>query len=131
MAIPHRERHIRCQLSGGCRSGRSCRSRRSPPEPVAYAANTDLPVHVRRVGCSDEGSRCEKGHHLPPLRRRDGLFATLGPISLTSVDQAGRHIGASAAKLLLERIADRSHPTAQVKLSPTLVARRTTAPPPA
>jgi hypothetical protein len=29
------------------------------------------------------------------------------------------------------RIADRSRPTAQVKLSPALVARRTTAPPPA
>ncbi|MGW4938796.1 LacI family DNA-binding transcriptional regulator [Streptomyces sp. NPDC004166] len=57
-------------------------------------------------------------------------FAALGPISLTSVDQAGRHIGANAAKLLLERIADRTRPTAQVKLSPTLVARRTTAPPP-
>lgn len=56
-------------------------------------------------------------------------FAALGPISLTSVDQAGRHIGTDAARLLLERIADRSRPAAQIKLSPTLVARRTTAPP--
>ena len=57
-------------------------------------------------------------------------FAAFGPISLTSVDQAGREIGGDAARLLLERINDRHRPTAQVKLSPTLVVRRTTAPPP-
>ncbi len=57
-------------------------------------------------------------------------FAALGPISLTSVDQAGHEIGANAARLLLDRIADRQRPSAQIKLSPTLVARRTTAPPP-
>jgi LacI family transcriptional regulator len=58
-------------------------------------------------------------------------FAALGPISLTSVDQAGHHIGATAARLLLDRIADRTRPTSQVKLSPTLVVRRSTAAPPA
>jgi LacI family transcriptional regulator len=57
-------------------------------------------------------------------------FAALRPISLTSVDQAGRHIGANAAQLLLDRIADRHKPSAHVRLSPTLVVRRTTAPPP-
>jgi LacI family transcriptional regulator len=56
-------------------------------------------------------------------------FASFGPISLTSVDQAGRQIGSNAARLLLERIADRHAPSAQVKLSPTLMVRRTTAPP--
>jgi LacI family transcriptional regulator len=53
-------------------------------------------------------------------------FAALGPISLTSVDQAGHQIGTNAARLLLERISDRHRPTAQIKLSPSLVARRTT-----
>jgi len=56
-------------------------------------------------------------------------FAAFGPISLTTVDQAGRRIGADAARLLLDRIADRDRPTTQIKLSPTLVTRRTTAPP--
>jgi LacI family transcriptional regulator len=56
-------------------------------------------------------------------------FAAYGPISLTSVDQAGRDIGANAARLLLDRIDNRNRPSAQVKLSPTLVVRRTTAPP--
>jgi LacI family transcriptional regulator len=58
-------------------------------------------------------------------------FAALGPISLTSVDQAGHHIGGTAASLLLDRIADRGRPTAQVKISPTLIPRRSTAGPPA
>ncbi|MFF2846059.1 LacI family DNA-binding transcriptional regulator [Streptomyces sp. NPDC058001] len=58
-------------------------------------------------------------------------LAALVPVSLTSVDQAGTHIGAHAARLLLDRIADRGRPSAQVKLAPTLVPRRTTAPPPA
>jgi len=57
-------------------------------------------------------------------------FAAFGPISLTSVDQAGHQIGVNAARLLVERIVDRHRRTAQVKLSPTLVARRSTAAPP-
>ena len=57
-------------------------------------------------------------------------FAALGWISLTSVDQAGREIGRNAARLLLERIADRGKASVQVKLSPALVVRRTTAAPP-
>ncbi len=57
-------------------------------------------------------------------------FAALGPISLTSVDQAGHEIGGNAARLLLERLADRQKPTGQVLLSPTLMPRRTTNRPP-
>ncbi|TCC30965.1 LacI family DNA-binding transcriptional regulator [Kribbella speibonae] len=54
-------------------------------------------------------------------------FAALGPVSLTSVDQAGHQIGAEAARLLLDRIADRTKPSVRLNLSPTLVPRRTTA----
>jgi LacI family transcriptional regulator len=56
-------------------------------------------------------------------------FAAFGPISLTSVDQGGHQIGANAARLLVDRIADRSRRTAQIKLTPTLVPRRSTAAP--
>jgi LacI family transcriptional regulator len=56
-------------------------------------------------------------------------FAAFGPISLTSVDQAGHELGRNAVRLLLERIADRGRRSAQVILSPTLVARRSTARP--
>ncbi|SFG52350.1 LacI family DNA-binding transcriptional regulator [Streptomyces mirabilis] len=57
-------------------------------------------------------------------------FAAFGPVSLTSVDQAGNEIGRNAARLVLERIADRHRRSVQVSLSPTLVRRRTTARPP-
>ena len=56
-------------------------------------------------------------------------FAAFGPISLTSVDQGGHQIGANAARLLIDRIGDRGRRTAQIKLSPTLVPRRSTAAP--
>ncbi|MFD7436024.1 LacI family DNA-binding transcriptional regulator [Streptomyces sp. NPDC059861] len=56
-------------------------------------------------------------------------FAALRPISLTSVDQAGHGMGSNAARLLLERITDKSRPTVQVRLSPTLVARSSSAAP--
>lgn len=56
-------------------------------------------------------------------------FAAFAPVSLTTVDQDGHRIGATAARLLLDRIADRARPTAHVSYSPTLVVRRTTAPP--
>jgi LacI family transcriptional regulator len=56
-------------------------------------------------------------------------FAALGPVSLTTVDQAGHQIGATAARLLLDRIAQPGRPSAQVRFSPALVVRRTTAPP--
>ncbi|WP_239160883.1 substrate-binding domain-containing protein [Virgisporangium ochraceum] len=45
------------------------------------------------------------------------------------MDQAGRQIGAHAAQLLVSRISDRERRSTQVTLSPTLVVRRTTAPP--
>lgn len=56
-------------------------------------------------------------------------FAAYRPISLTTIDQAGHQIGIFAAQLLLDRITNRTKPSAQIKLSPSLVARKTTAPP--
>ncbi|MDR7275708.1 LacI family DNA-binding transcriptional regulator [Catenuloplanes atrovinosus] len=55
-------------------------------------------------------------------------FAAFGPISLTTVDQAGHQIGVNAARLLLDRVADPARPAAQVRLSPTLITRRSTGP---
>ncbi|MDQ0772745.1 DNA-binding LacI/PurR family transcriptional regulator [Streptomyces aurantiacus] len=57
-------------------------------------------------------------------------FAALRSISLTSVDQAGHDIGGNAARLLLDRITDRGRATVQIKLSPTLIVRNSTAPAP-
>uniref|UniRef100_UPI0031DB18A8 substrate-binding domain-containing protein n=1 Tax=Streptomyces hawaiiensis TaxID=67305 RepID=UPI0031DB18A8 len=73
------------------------------------------------------GGRCPGTSRWPATNNT--TFAALGPISLTSVDQAARGIGRNAARLLLQRIADRGKPSVQVRLSSTLVERRTTARP--
>ncbi|NGN64714.1 LacI family transcriptional regulator [Streptomyces sp. A7024] len=56
--------------------------------------------------------------------------AALEPVQLTSVDQAGGDMGAMAARLLLERIEDRRTRSLTRSVTPSLVIRRTTAPPP-
>ena len=100
-----------------------------PRRPTAIFAGADIVAMgvleaVADAGLSVPGDLSVAGYD-------NTTFAAFGPISLTSVDQAGREMGANAARLLLDRIADRTRPTAQIKLSPTLVVRRTTAPPPA
>jgi LacI family transcriptional regulator len=100
-----------------------------PRRPTAIFAGADIVAMgvleaLTEAGLSVPGDISVAGYD-------NTTFAALGPISLTSVDQAGQHIGATAARLLLDRITDRTRPTAQVKLSPTLVVRRSTAGPPA
>ncbi|GIH02998.1 LacI family transcriptional regulator [Rhizocola hellebori] len=58
-------------------------------------------------------------------------FAALGPISLTSVDQDGHAMGTNAARLVLERIESKRTRSVLLSTSPTLIRRRSTAPPPA
>jgi LacI family transcriptional regulator len=57
------------------------------------------------------------------------MFAAFAPVGLTSVDQGGRQMGRNAARLILERIADHARPATHLKLSPTLMPRKTTAAP--
>ena len=111
---------------GGYRGARQLLAR--SPRPTAIFAGADIVAMgvleaLAEAGLTVPGDVSVAGYD-------NTTFAAFGPISLTTVDQAGRQIGASAARLLLDRIADRHRPTAQVKLSPTLVPRRTTAPPP-
>jgi len=99
-----------------------------PRRPTAIFAGADIVAMgvleaVAEAGLSVPGDISVAGYD-------NTTFAAFGPISLTTVDQAGRQIGSNAARLLLDRIADRSTPASQVKLSPTLVVRRTTAAPP-
>ncbi|MEV7608540.1 LacI family DNA-binding transcriptional regulator [Microbacterium sp. NPDC089320] len=55
-------------------------------------------------------------------------IASIGPIGLTTVDQSGHEVGASAGRLLLERIGGRGE-ASHLLLRPELVVRTTTAPP--
>ncbi|GIF78046.1 LacI family DNA-binding transcriptional regulator [Asanoa siamensis] len=100
-----------------------------PRRPTAIFAGADIAAMgaleaVAQAGLSVPGDISVAGYDNTP-------FATFSQVSLTSVDQAGRQIGADAARLLLERIADRARRSAQITLSPTLVVRGTTGPPPA
>ncbi|HKS99833.1 MAG TPA: LacI family DNA-binding transcriptional regulator [Rugosimonospora sp.] len=109
---------------GGYLGARELLTRR--PRPTAIFAGADIVAMgaleaIAEAGLSVPGDISVAGYD-------NTTFAAYGPISLTSVDQNGREIGANAARLLVERIADRRKPTAQIKLSPTLVPRRTTAP---
>ncbi|MEU8950757.1 LacI family DNA-binding transcriptional regulator [Streptomyces sp. NPDC048489] len=99
------------------------------PRPTAIFAGADIVAMGVLQAVSEAGLKIPDDISIAGYDNTS--VAALGPISLTSVDQAGHHIGTNAAQLLIERIADRTRPTAQIKFSPTLVARRTTAHPPA
>jgi LacI family transcriptional regulator len=98
-----------------------------PHRPTAIFAGADVVAlgaleAIAEAGLSVPGDISVVGYD-------NSALAALGPISLTSVDQDGRQMGANAARLLVDRITDRDRRTAQVKLSPTLVVRRTSVPP--
>ncbi|MFC7533280.1 LacI family DNA-binding transcriptional regulator [Actinoplanes sp. GCM10030250] len=100
-----------------------------PVRPTAIFAGADIVAMgvldaLTEAGLSVPGDISVAGYD-------NTTFAAFGPISLTTVDQAGHQIGANAARLLLDRIADTDRAAVQVKLSPSLVTRRTSAAPPA
>ena len=110
---------------GGYQGARQLLAR--PARPTAIFAGADIVA----MGVLD--ALTEAGLNVPGDISVAGYdnttFAAFGPISLSTVDQAGHQIGANAAGLLLDRLADRDRPTTQIKISPKLVARRSTAPP--
>jgi LacI family transcriptional regulator len=112
---------------GGYRATRHLLSR--PVRPTAIFAGAD----VAAIGVLN--ATYEAGLRIPDDISVAGYdntaIAALGPVSLTSVDQDGHLIGANAARLLLERIDGRRQRSVLLSLSPALVPRRSTAPPPA
>ncbi|MEV4281273.1 LacI family DNA-binding transcriptional regulator [Actinoplanes xinjiangensis] len=98
-----------------------------PDPPTAIFAGADVVAlgvldALTETGLSAPGDISVAGYD-------DITLAAFRPISLTTVDQAGHHIGVTAAGLLLDRITEPGRPAAQVKLSPTPVVRGTTGPP--
>ena len=96
-----------------------------PHRPTAIFAGADVVAlgaleAIAEAGLSVPGDISVAGYD-------NSALAAFRPISLTSVDQDGRQMGADAARLVIERINTRDRRTVQVKLSPTLVVRRTTA----
>ncbi|MEV6846761.1 LacI family DNA-binding transcriptional regulator [Actinoplanes sp. NPDC051411] len=112
---------------GGYLGTRRLLDRPASGRPTAIFAGADIVAMgvldaLTEAGLSVPGDISVAGYD-------DITFASLGPVSLTTVDQAGHRIGATATRLLLDRITDRSRPASQVTFSPTLVTRRSTAPP--
>ena len=97
-----------------------------PQRPTAIFAGADV-VALGALEAIAEAGLAVPGD-ISVVGYDNSALAAFGPISLTSVDQDGRQMGANAARLLVDRIADRDRRTAQVKLSPTLVVRRTSGP---
>ncbi|MGC4950251.1 LacI family DNA-binding transcriptional regulator [Streptomyces sp. DT224] len=56
-------------------------------------------------------------------------IASLAPVQLTSVDQAGHAMGATAARMLIERVEGRRDRATRTTMTPRLVVRRSTAAP--
>jgi len=110
---------------GGYVGARQLLSR--PVRPTAIFAGADIAAMGVLTAITEAGLRVPED--ISVAGYDNTRFAALGPIGLTSVDQAGRQIGADAARLLLQRIADRDRASAFVSTSPRLVVRRTTAPP--
>ncbi len=99
-----------------------------PRRPTAIFAGADI-VAMGVLAAIDEAGLAVPAD-ISVAGYDNTTFAALGPISLTSVDQAGRQFGSNAVRLLLDRIADRGRSSVHVSLSPALVVRRTTGPAP-
>jgi LacI family transcriptional regulator len=100
-----------------------------PNRPTAIFAGADIAAMGVLTAIAEAGLSVPRD--ISVVGYDNTTFAALGPISLTSVDQSGRQIGGDAARLLLDRIADRDRSSTFISTTPTLVVRRTTAPPPA
>jgi LacI family transcriptional regulator len=97
-----------------------------PHRPTALFAGADIAAMGALQAIAEAGLRVPDDISVAGYDNTS--FATLA--TLTSVDQGGRQMGREAARLLLERITDRQRPTSLISLSPTLIPRRSTAPPP-
>jgi LacI family transcriptional regulator len=94
-----------------------------PRRPTAIFAGADVVALGALEAVAEAGLSVP--HDVSIVGYDNSALAAFGPISLTSVDQDGQEMGANAARLLVDRITDRDRRTVQVKLSPTLVVRRT------
>jgi LacI family transcriptional regulator len=112
---------------GGYLGARELLSR--PVPPTAIFAGADVAAIGVLKAVDEAGLRVPEDISLAGY---DNIsIGALGPISLTSVDQDGRLLGSNAARLLLERIQGRRQRSVLLSLTPSLVPRRSAAPPPA
>ncbi|MDO7882755.1 LacI family DNA-binding transcriptional regulator [Salinibacterium soli] len=94
--------------------------------PTAVHAGADVAAYGMLTELWDRGRSVPD--EISVVGYDDTPTAALPPVSLTSVDQSGHEMGASAARLLLERFEGRTE-AQHVLTSPTLIPRRTSGPP--
>jgi LacI family transcriptional regulator len=111
---------------GGYLGARQLLSR--PVPPTAIFAGADVAAIGVLNAVDEAGLRVPEDVSLAGYDNT--TIAALGPISLTSVDQDGRLLGVNAARLLLERIQGQRQRSVLLSLTPSLVPRRSTGPPP-
>jgi LacI family transcriptional regulator len=98
------------------------------PRPTAIFAGADQAAFgvlaaVNEAGLAVPGDISVAGYD-------NSRLTAMAHVSLTSVDQDGATMGQTAGRLLLERVQGRTS-AVRFSVTPTLVARRSTAPPPA
>ncbi|MFG1949351.1 LacI family DNA-binding transcriptional regulator [Nonomuraea sp. NPDC048826] len=109
---------------GGYRGARELLTR--DPRPTAIFAGTDAAAFgalaaIHEAGLAVPGDVSVAGYD-------NARVSGLAHIALTTVDQDGDVMGRTAGRLLLERIAGRTS-AVRFSVTPTLVSRRSTAPP--
>ncbi|MEU1667512.1 LacI family DNA-binding transcriptional regulator [Streptomyces sparsogenes] len=110
---------------GGYRAGMELLA--SAERPTAVFAGADVAAMGVFRAARELGLRIPEDFSL--VGYNNTAVAALAPVRLTSVDQAGGLMGATAARLLLERVEGRTR-SVLMTVSPTLVHRDTTGPPP-
>jgi LacI family transcriptional regulator len=110
---------------GGYQAGRELLSR--PDRPTAIFAGADFAALGVLRAASELGLRIPDDLSLAGYDNT--TLAASAPINLTSVDQAAHDLGATAARLLGERMDGRSR-SVLTSTAPRLIIRSTTGPPP-
>ncbi|CAM5391433.1 HTH-type transcriptional repressor PurR [Streptomyces cyaneofuscatus] len=92
------------------------------PAPPVTAGRYEADVLAADLGLSIPGDISLVGYN-------NTAIASLAPVQLTSVDQAGHTMGLAAARMLIERVEGRRDRAMQTTMTPRLVVRRSTAAP--
>ncbi|MFD4509177.1 LacI family DNA-binding transcriptional regulator [Streptomyces sp. NPDC058457] len=110
---------------GGYKAGMSLLS--SESRPTAIMAGADVAALGVWRAAHELGLRVPEDVSI--VGYNNTAVADLATVQLTSVDQAGRGMGVSAARLLIERVEGRREHAVQTTMTPRLVVRRSTTAP--
>ncbi|MPY31813.1 LacI family transcriptional regulator [Streptomyces adustus] len=110
---------------GGHKAGLSLLA--SPDRPTAIMTGADVAALGVWRAAHELGLRVPEDVSL--VGYNNTAIADLATVQLTSVDQAGRTMGSTAAKMLIERVEGHRDRATQVTMTPRLVIRHSTAAP--